>query len=278
MVTRRPTAHRSPVPRPRSCTATGRARRRSADLREHRRASRNRRWLADTTGMQLTLGVRRTRSRRGVTDNAVGGSDFRFKIWKTGTAEPSAWLVQANGDLSRGSIVLAAHRADVNFGNVTVAPDSLRPRHHDAAMSARIRWAPSSRVCASVPCRTTPRTTRAARLATGKNVRMSGPFPTEVKERHQRGGDAVGGHRLDDRTGGVAMFDDEDGSERQRRPGRVDRPGRAAGAGGPRRVSTRPRACGIRRAPTSGEAPSVSGGPVSLRCRLRSRALRGHLP
>jgi hypothetical protein len=56
-----------------------------------------------------------------VTDNTVGGSLYKFKIWKTGTAEPTAWLLQANGDLSRGSIVLAAHRADVNFGTVTLA-------------------------------------------------------------------------------------------------------------------------------------------------------------
>ena len=57
-----------------------------------------------------------------VTDNAIGGSHFRFKVRKTGTTEPGTWLVQADGELSRGSIVLGAHRAEVSFGVVTVTP------------------------------------------------------------------------------------------------------------------------------------------------------------
>jgi hypothetical protein len=32
------------------------------------------------------------------------------------------WLVQADGELSRGSVVLAAHGADVTFGVVSVDP------------------------------------------------------------------------------------------------------------------------------------------------------------
>jgi regulation of enolase protein 1 (concanavalin A-like superfamily) len=76
--------------------------------------------LGDASGLKLTLGVAYT-FKFSVTDNTVGGSLYKFKIWKTGTAEPTAWLLQANGDLSRGSIVLAAHRADVNFGTVTLA-------------------------------------------------------------------------------------------------------------------------------------------------------------
>jgi regulation of enolase protein 1 (concanavalin A-like superfamily) len=55
-----------------------------------------------------------------VTDNGSGGSRFQFKIFRTGSAEPDTWLLDTNGDLSRGSIVLAAHRADVNFGSVSV--------------------------------------------------------------------------------------------------------------------------------------------------------------
>ncbi len=55
-----------------------------------------------------------------MTDNTIGGSLYKFKIWKTGTTEPANWLLQTNSDLSRGSIVLAAHRADVNFGTVTL--------------------------------------------------------------------------------------------------------------------------------------------------------------
>jgi regulation of enolase protein 1 (concanavalin A-like superfamily) len=75
---------------------------------------------ADTSGLQLALGVAYT-FKFSVTDNTIGGSLYKFKIWKTGTTEPTAWLLQANGDLSRGSLVLAAHRADVDFGTVTLA-------------------------------------------------------------------------------------------------------------------------------------------------------------
>ncbi len=82
--------------------------------------------LADTTGTQLTLGVAYTFKAQ-VTDNATGGSDFKFKVWKTGTTEPSAWLLQTSGDLSRGSIVLAAHRSDVDFGAVSVNPIAVPP-------------------------------------------------------------------------------------------------------------------------------------------------------
>ncbi len=101
---------------------------------------------ADTTGMHMTLGQAYTFKAR-VTDNAVGGSDFRFKIWKTGTAEPSTWLVQASGDLSRGSIVLAAHRADVNFGTVTVTTVPNAPAIGTVTRgdsSAAVAFAPST--------------------------------------------------------------------------------------------------------------------------------------
>ncbi len=74
---------------------------------------------ADTSGLQLALGVAYT-FKFSVTNNTTGGSLYQFKIWKTGTTEPTSWLLQANGDLSRGSVVLAAHRADVDFGTVTI--------------------------------------------------------------------------------------------------------------------------------------------------------------
>jgi len=77
--------------------------------------------VKDTSGLKLTLGTTYT-FRFSVTDNAIGGTLYKFKIWKTGTAEPAAWLLQGNGDRSRGSIVLAAHRADVNFGTVQISP------------------------------------------------------------------------------------------------------------------------------------------------------------
>jgi hypothetical protein len=43
-----------------------------------------------------------------------------FKAWPASGAEPAAWDVQGDGELSKGSLVLAAHRADVSFGTVTV--------------------------------------------------------------------------------------------------------------------------------------------------------------
>ncbi len=74
---------------------------------------------ADSSGLTLTVGTTYT-FKFSVTDNTIGGSLYKFKIWKTGTTEPANWLLQTNSDLSRGSIVLAAHRADVNFGTVTL--------------------------------------------------------------------------------------------------------------------------------------------------------------
>ncbi len=75
--------------------------------------------LVHTSGLHLSANVTYT-FKINVTDNTIGGSVFRFKVWRTGTAEPAAWLLQANGDRSRGSLVLAAHRADVSFGTVSV--------------------------------------------------------------------------------------------------------------------------------------------------------------
>jgi hypothetical protein len=92
-----------------------------AEIYENSDAHQEQTLIKDTTGLKLTLGTTYT-FRFSVTDNAMGGSLYKFKIWKTGTAEPSTWLLQANGDRSRGSIVLAAHRADVNFGTVQISP------------------------------------------------------------------------------------------------------------------------------------------------------------
>ncbi len=75
--------------------------------------------IADKSGTQLELEVPYT-FKASATDNGAGGSLFRFKIWKTGTAEPAAWLLEANGDLNQGSVALVAHRADVSFGTVVI--------------------------------------------------------------------------------------------------------------------------------------------------------------
>jgi regulation of enolase protein 1 (concanavalin A-like superfamily) len=92
-----------------------------AEIYENTDAHQEQTLIKDASGLKLTLGVAYT-FKFSVTDNTSGGSLYKFKIWKTGTAEPSAWLLQANGELSRGSIVLAAHRSDVSFGTVTVSP------------------------------------------------------------------------------------------------------------------------------------------------------------
>jgi regulation of enolase protein 1 (concanavalin A-like superfamily) len=92
-----------------------------AEVYENTDAHQEQTLIKDASGLKLTLGVAYT-FKFSVTDNAIGGSLYKLKIWKTGTAEPGTWLLQANGELSRGSIVLAAHRSDVSFGTVTVSP------------------------------------------------------------------------------------------------------------------------------------------------------------
>jgi regulation of enolase protein 1 (concanavalin A-like superfamily) len=57
-----------------------------------------------------------------VTLNSGGtSSHYSFKVWPSGTTEPSTWNVQSDGDVSQGSIVLVAHRSDVTFGQVSVS-------------------------------------------------------------------------------------------------------------------------------------------------------------
>jgi hypothetical protein len=52
--------------------------------------------------------------------NSSGGSQFSFKVWPAAKPEPTNWNFQADGEASEGSIVLAAHRADVSFGAVSI--------------------------------------------------------------------------------------------------------------------------------------------------------------
>ena len=76
--------------------------------------------IADKSGTQLTLGVQYTFK---ISVSEIhGGSRFRFKVWKTGTAEPTTWLLQTNGDPSRGSIALIAHGSEVSFGSIAITP------------------------------------------------------------------------------------------------------------------------------------------------------------
>jgi hypothetical protein len=55
-----------------------------------------------------------------VQPNGTGGSHYSFKVWPASGTEPSTWLLQADGELGQGSILLAAHRASVSFGAVSI--------------------------------------------------------------------------------------------------------------------------------------------------------------
>ena len=73
----------------------------------------------DTSGFQLQFETKYI-FKVAVHQNAgQSTSHFSFKVWASGTAEPSAWTLESDGQLSQGSIVLAAHRSDVTFGQIT---------------------------------------------------------------------------------------------------------------------------------------------------------------
>jgi hypothetical protein len=57
-----------------------------------------------------------------VTSNYLGGSHFSFKVWVAGRLEPVGWQLQADGVLSCGSVLIAAHRADITVGNIHITP------------------------------------------------------------------------------------------------------------------------------------------------------------
>ncbi len=50
-------------------------------------------------------------------------SVYYMKVWKAGTPEPTGWplaVAGQEGELSHGSFLLVAHKADISFGNVSV--------------------------------------------------------------------------------------------------------------------------------------------------------------
>jgi uncharacterized repeat protein (TIGR01451 family) len=71
------------------------------------------------TGKTLQIGVKYIFKFQ-AQQNSSGGSHYSFKVWPASSREPANWDLQGDGELSLGSIVLAAHRADVSFGAVTV--------------------------------------------------------------------------------------------------------------------------------------------------------------
>ena len=75
---------------------------------------------SDTSGMQLTVGTTYDFEMQATTNAGGTTSQYSFKVWQAGTTEPANWLVQANGDLNQGSLLLASYWADVSYGPVTV--------------------------------------------------------------------------------------------------------------------------------------------------------------
>jgi hypothetical protein len=55
-------------------------------------------------------------------DTVAGGVQYSWKVWPQGTPEPASWdltLLEPDGPAT-GSLILIAHHADVQFGDVTV--------------------------------------------------------------------------------------------------------------------------------------------------------------
>jgi regulation of enolase protein 1 (concanavalin A-like superfamily) len=78
--------------------------------------------VQDTSGWKPVLGQQYT-IKFAVQRNPNGtSSHFSLKIWPSNTAEPANWNLQADGDASSGSVLLAAYDADVSFGNVSIVP------------------------------------------------------------------------------------------------------------------------------------------------------------
>jgi hypothetical protein len=76
--------------------------------------------VQDTTGLTLNIGVKYMFKFAVQRNSNNTTSHFSLKVWPSGTAEPAAWTIQADGDASTGSLLLLAYRADVSFGKVDV--------------------------------------------------------------------------------------------------------------------------------------------------------------
>jgi len=79
--------------------------------------------VEDTSGKTLQPGVTYTFKGRAETMPSGGGSEFSFKVWEEGQAEPP-WdlIIQTTGaeDFPSGSIMLLSHYVDATFGDVIV--------------------------------------------------------------------------------------------------------------------------------------------------------------
>lgn len=78
----------------------------------------------DISGRKLQIGLPYLMKMR--VESIIGqGSVYSLKLWEVGQPEPINWELTGFGDLSTpqtGSLMLVAHHADVEFGNVSIVP------------------------------------------------------------------------------------------------------------------------------------------------------------
>jgi regulation of enolase protein 1 (concanavalin A-like superfamily) len=74
----------------------------------------------DTTGFAPALGVKYMVKFAVQRNSGNTSSHLSLKIWPANGSEPSNWNLQADGDASTGSVILAAYRTDVSFGKIAV--------------------------------------------------------------------------------------------------------------------------------------------------------------
>lgn len=84
--------------------------------------------LLDPTYKQLAFQTTyMTRTRVETPTSGTGGGIYKFKIWESGSSEPTSWLLQGqegSADISSGSLLLVAHHVNATFGNTAVIPRS----------------------------------------------------------------------------------------------------------------------------------------------------------
>jgi hypothetical protein len=84
------------------------------------------------SSFDLTLGQTYEVRARVVTDPGTGNSTYSFSVWEEGTPEPGVWDVEfvagtTSAEPASGSLVLLAHEADVDFGQIAVNPIPVPP-------------------------------------------------------------------------------------------------------------------------------------------------------
>ncbi len=82
--------------------------------------------LQTDTSQQLQFGLPYMMKMR-VETNVGQGNTYNLKWWEAGQAEPVGWDLTGAGDLTTpqtGSLMLVAHHADVEFGDVSITPVS----------------------------------------------------------------------------------------------------------------------------------------------------------